>query len=92
MAFTLETKNMQYIESKVVRLFDGIQKEYKFPNGYGASIVCHKYSYGGNMDLWEGAVLDSDGHLCYTTHITDDVVGYMDLKDISEFLDKVAAL
>ena len=37
----------------------GIQRIYKFDNGYGASVVKHKYSYGGDKGLWELAVIEN---------------------------------
>ena len=30
-----------------------IQKIYSFPNGYGASVIKGKYTYGGPEGLWE---------------------------------------
>ena len=82
----------KYKPTKVISIYGGLQKVYEFPNGYGASVVCHEYSYGGKMDLWEGAVIGKDGDICYTTPITDDVVGFMDLIAVENFLDEVAAL
>jgi len=46
------------------RHMGGIQKVYKFPNGYGASVIQHKGSYGYQKGLWEVAVL-FHGELCY---------------------------
>jgi hypothetical protein len=37
--------------------FGGTIKIYKFPNGYGASVVKTGGSYGGGEGLWELAVL-----------------------------------
>ena len=36
----------------------GLQHIYKFPNGYGASVIKTDYSYGGKNGLWELAVYD----------------------------------
>jgi len=47
---------------------DGTQWFFKFPNGYGASVICNPYSYGGARGLYELAVL-RNGHICYDTHL-----------------------
>lgn len=39
----------------------GIQRFFKFNNGYGASVIRHDSSYGSDKGLWELAVL-SGGH------------------------------
>ena len=39
----------------------GIQRFFKFNNGYGASVIRHDSSYGSEKGLWELAVL-SGGH------------------------------
>ena len=55
---------------------DGYVYRVTYPNGYGASIIKHRASYGHDDDLWELAVL-KDGELCYDTGITGDVLGYL---------------
>jgi len=73
-------------------IYDGIQHRYSFENGYGASVVRHSGSYGGSSGLWELAVLGSDGHLCYDTPITDDVMGSLTHGDVEQILDDIEAL
>ena len=70
----------------------GVQRVYKFDNGYGASVVCSPYSYGGRSGLWELAVLDSDGQLCYSTSITDDVLGWLTEEEANKLLKKIRKL
>ena len=61
---------------------------YKFDNGFGASVVRHRYSYGGEDGLYELAVL-KDGELCYDTEITGDVCGYLSEEKVNELLHKI---
>lgn len=70
----------------------GIRASIKFDNGYGASIVRTKYSYGGTSGLYELAVLDQEGELCYNTPITDDVLGWLKEDDVTEALQRIEAL
>lgn len=72
--------------------WNGIQNIYTFDNGYGASVVCHDGSYGGKSGMWELAVLDKDGGLCYDTPITSDVIGWLDEDAVDELLAKIEAL
>ena len=60
-----------------------------YPNGYGASIVKRLYSYGCEDDLWEVAVLDKDGDLCYDTPITNDVLGYLTEEEVVAVCDDI---
>lgn len=79
----------------------GIQRIYRFPNGFGASVVRHAFSYGGDIGLWELAVIQFDPEflenndrwlLTYETPITDDVLGYLSDEQVNETLNKISAL
>ncbi len=70
---------------------NGVQVVHEFPNGYGASVVKHDYSYGGKDGLWEMAVL-KEGELCYNTHITNDVIGYLSDADVKSTLKEIEQL
>ena len=71
---------------------NGIQRIYKFDNGFGAIVVKHDHSYGGKKGLWELAVLDSDRNLCYSTDITDDVIGHLNDPQVDEVLGRISRL
>jgi len=70
----------------------GIRAEIKFNNGYGASVIRTKGSYGGEAGLYELAVLDQEGEICYNTPITDDVLGWIKEDNITEALQRIEAL
>ena len=76
----------------------GTQKIYRFKNGFGASVVRHEYSYGGDAGLWELAVIKFDGDedddfsLTYETPITEDVEGHLTESEVDELLKKIEAL
>ena len=66
-----------------------------FPNGYGASVIIGKYSYGGDQGLYELAVLKGNLEsycLTYSTPITEDVIDSQTPEEITELLNKIAAL
>lgn len=71
---------------------DGYQLVYKFDNGYGASVVKHNFSYGGKKGLYELAVLDKDGGLCYDTPITEDVIGHLTMGEVDKILVEISHL
>jgi hypothetical protein len=73
----------------------GVQKVYRFENGYGASVVQSPHSYGGDEGLWELGVVRFTGErfkLTYDTPITSDVLGHLHESDVEEYLDAIAAL
>lgn len=83
---------LKYEES----LYGGPHKVYKFPNNYGASVVKHNYSYGGERGLWEIAVVyfvDGDEwDIDYSTPITSDVLGYLTDEEVCETLEQIKNL
>lgn len=73
----------------------GVQKVYRFDNGYGASVVKTPFSYGGEIGLWELAVLAFTGEdykLTYATPIASDVLGRLHESDVEETLEAIKAL
>ena len=73
----------------------GTQVVLKFNNGYGVSIVKHSFSYGSRLGLFELAVVafsDNDFSLCYTTPITNDVIGYLTVDDCKNIILEVIVL
>ena len=73
----------------------GIQYLAFYPNGYGASIVQHEFSYGRNRGLWELAVIKGnveEWDICYSTPITSDVLGHLSESEVDELLTKIEAL
>jgi hypothetical protein len=65
---------------------------FKFPNEYGASVIIGPHTYGGTEGLYELAVLDPDWNLCYSTPITDDVIGHLTVQQVNDLCDRIAAL
>lgn len=74
----------------------GIQKIYRFKNGYGASVVRHMYSYGFSQGLWELAVIkwkdNGDWDICYFTTVTNDVEGYLTDQQVEDLLNKIKSI
>lgn len=71
------------------RVFDGVRAEFKFANGWGASVLRHSGSYGGRSGLWELAVLDSTGDVRSDTPITGDVAGWQSVEEIAVLLGNI---
>jgi hypothetical protein len=82
---------------------EGTQQVYRFPNGYGASVVRftlmgHAGSYGSEYGKYELGVIAFESpeseryHLVYDTGLTEDVVGHLDGQEVEDFLTKIEAL
>lgn len=92
-------QKMELHEPVIARPIEyGLQKIYRFDNGFGASVVKSQFSYGGDENLWELAVIvfDSDDpevfELTYETPITNDVIGNLSDEDVEEKLTEIKAL
>lgn len=80
----------------------GVQKLYRFPNGYGASVIRTAFSYGGPEGKWELAVIkwnaetdadiDDRYDLTYDTPITSDVEGRLEWLEVEELLERIRNL
>ena len=73
-------------ELRKVKHLNGWQKRFKFPNGFGASIINHDMSYGFELALLY------DGNLVYHRKITDDVIGGLTPCRARNLLKKIAKL
>ena len=74
------------------KIFNGIQKIYRFPNEYGASVIKHDYSYGNRLGLWETGLLrfNDEGAYQLTTlepYFEDGLIGYLDDAEVLKLLN-----
>ena len=69
----------------------GIQMRFSYPNGYTASVIRYKGSYGGYEGLWEIAVLFGE-EIVYDTPITCDVLGWQTNEEVEEVLQRIREL
>ena len=79
---------------ETVKEKDKLQKIYAFPNGYGASVIKGKYTYGGPK-LWEIAPWTNDtnefiGQSMFSWD--DDVKGYLQDPDVHSILGQISRL
>lgn len=84
--------NFADLEFEAVKELSGVGAEYRFANGYGISVVRNEMSYGGRGGLYELAVLDAQGGLCYDTPVTNDVIGWLTPEDVTKYGREVSAL
>lgn len=69
----------------------GEQAHLSFNNGYGISVITGYGSYSNENKPYEIAVLFNN-ELCYTTEITNDVIGWLDEEEVSEIMIKIQNL
>ncbi len=73
----------------------GVQAVFRFPNGFGASVVRGPYTHGGRDGMWELGVVEWSGEkfeLTYDTDIADDVVGYLSSGEVDVLLAPINGL
>lgn len=74
-------------------IHDGSQIVYRFPNGYGASVVNHSFSYGTELAVIKFKSADNDNFdLVYDTPITSDVLGHLDHTKLLQALSEIKEL
>ena len=76
-------------------IHNGVQYLYRFPNGFGASVVKHDYSYGSEDGLWEVARIKwgSTGWEFTTNHCdSGDITGWHSDEDVSTILAEIQDL
>ena len=84
--------NDEYLTRMQPHPFDGgIQMQFTYPNKYTASVIRHRGSYGGDMGLWEIAVMYGE-KIVYDTPITNDVLGWQTDEDVEKVLQRIREL
>lgn len=79
-------------------VLDGTEHyEFRFPNGFGASVIRGRYTYGGPQGLFELAVLKKRLNkdiwsITYDTPITHGVLGSLTENDVTTKLQKIKKL
>lgn len=74
---------------------NGIQRVYRFDNGFGASVVRHPFSYGHQEGKWELALLqffgtgEEDWFLVYDRYDFNDVLGYLSDSEVEDTLYRI---
>lgn len=68
--------------------WDGYREVVHFDNGWSASIINGQMSHG----LWEVAIRDQNGYLCYETDLTGDVERFYAFEDALAFVKKIGLL
>lgn len=80
------------------RLLDGVQAIFRFPNGYGGSVISHRGSYGVELGVayWDDpSDPTEDFDLTYDTPVTagtSGVLGWMTQETLVETLTAIEAL
>lgn len=80
---------------EIRHLHGGVQAVFRFPNGFGASVVRTPFSYGGHAGKWELGITKWSGkdfELTYDTDISDDVIGYLNPAEVDALLLRIQSL
>ena len=67
---------------------DAKQAVLNFDNGYGVSVLLGKCFYSNGVNTYELAVLKDD-RICFTTSITDDVIGHISSDEVTDIMIRV---
>lgn len=72
-------------------IFGGRIVRYRFPNGYGASVIEIPGSYGVELAVLEFSESEY-GCITMLTEITDDVIGFIEDEELDEILERISRL
>ena len=72
-------------------IFKGRMVRYRFPNGYGASVIEGEDSYGLELAVLEFSESEY-GCITMLTEITDDVIGFIEDEELDEILERISRL
>nr|DAW37773.1 MAG TPA: hypothetical protein [Caudoviricetes sp.] len=62
---------------------------YRFPNGYGASVIEGEKSYGLELAVLE---FSESEYGDTASEFTDDVIGFIDDEELDEILERISRL
>ena len=85
-------KTFDDLQFKPTQYMNGVQSRLQFENGYGVSVIRGDYSYGGRDGLYELAVLGKDGMVTYDTDVTNDVMGYLTMQEVTDTMIEIQNL
>lgn len=94
----MKTFNDLQFKKRELLFEEGITNEQAlmfFPNGYGVSVLLGKKFYSNGIDTYELAVTtgnEEEWGLCYSTPITNDVLGYLTAEKVTEVMRKIQEL
>lgn len=79
----LEFFNHKFLDIESARI--------NFNNGYGVNVITGTDTYTTEDKPYELAAL-KDNELCYDTHITNDVLGYLTEEDVTKYMIEIQKL
>ena len=95
MVFIVTSNPKSIFLKEIVKDEHKIQKIYSFPNGYGASVIKGKYTYGGPKGLWEIAPWTNDTNEFIGQSVfswDDDVKGRLNDPEVDRILKQIEGL
>ena len=89
-------KNMKTFKDLVFEpsesLLNGVKSRIDFDNGYGASVIKNRFSYGGSAGFYELGVTKDD-QLHYDNPVANgDVIGWLGEEEVSKLLIEIQNL
>ena len=86
---------MEFKELNFTLSTTGTQALVFFDNGLGASVITGECAYTSEGKPYELAVIAGNSeywNICYTTGITDDVIGHLSESEICDLLNEIRNL